>query len=632
MKNKKKVQIGAGIICSALVIGGSIAYASDDIMYALEDVFDGYNSVETTVTGKLGYNYAVTTPDGKKDLIFGFSPSMANKESAYSKIFDLGSGWGLKIPFIEWDENKIILHKERGQEYVGVYHDETETFELLHYPSEYTFVKYDDETYLLEEGYGAQTYFTLDGRALKSVDELGNVTEYEYADNGKLSKICFSDDTFVVFDRTSESIFIDYLDDNNSAETLAAFNLEEIDEQFNLMEIESDFTEDVTFDYISGNEYGNVVLAACKEDEKQYIFSYESNLMNGDSFERITKIGLEYEDGTLAEKTYKYNDSGLVEEIVAEDLTTHYSYEFTDDSLQIETRKETNGDVDSSRKTFNNAGQLIEYETNNSTIQMKYNDKNQLSKMTEEGESIKYHYSEDGLCQSAIGDDRVIEYSYYNNGQIKVKKNGDETIYYDKNGDIKKIVRNAGEDTQVSVSDEESDIPQLYADNIEIDYNINNEVGVTNYMDYYGLDNGTYNCYTFAIGEADGRRDPGYYADVNYAIYDSMKMLKLAVEEDQESLGRSTMDTTVGSSISAHQWKIAFRIRTGYDYHFMMKSKSSIPWRFKAGWAGPVMQLLGSKNPNNVSWDQYEENNSGEYEVTFEDCYNSETDYLMILD
>ncbi len=99
-------------------------------------------------------------------------------------------------------------------------------------------------------------------------------------------------------------------------------------------------------------------------------------------------------------------------------------------------------------------------------------------------------------------------------------------------------------------------------------------------------------------------------------------------------MGRSIYDSTVNDSIPYHSWKIALRIRAGVDYHFMKISNTSgAAWMQKAGIGGPVMQLLGGKNPNNVTWDVYYYNGStGRYAVGQTSFYNSSVPYMIIRD
>lgn len=90
------------------------------------------------------------------------------------------------------------------------------------------------------------------------------------------------------------------------------------------------------------------------------------------------------------------------------------------------------------------------------------------------------------------------------------------------------------------------------------------------------------------------------------------------------------------ASIPAHSWKIALRIKSGDDYHFMKISNTSgAAWQQKAGQGGPVMQLLSGKTPSTVSWDMYAYNSStGKYVVDKDKLgyYNSSIYYMIIKD
>ena len=235
-----------GIIWSAFLMTAGSAYAIDTPQHISDNILNGFQGIETTNFGELGYNYAITTPDFERDLIFGFSPDMASPNSRYTEIFGLGDGWGLKIPFLEQVNGQWILHEDRGLEYPAQYQEETDTFEILHYPSEYTFSRQDEDTYLLEKGYGEQISFAVDGRVLQTTDALGNITVYEYDKAGQLSRMIFSDGTEVRWDRTSDEMILTYLKPDAQTEVLAVFVLARTaDGRSILAEIRSEFAEKI---------------------------------------------------------------------------------------------------------------------------------------------------------------------------------------------------------------------------------------------------------------------------------------------------------------------------------------------------------------------------------------------------
>lgn len=66
------------ILSIAVPTNASAVTAKDktrsDISHMSDEVFSGYEGLETTVSGKVGYNYALNTPDGKHSILYGFTP------------------------------------------------------------------------------------------------------------------------------------------------------------------------------------------------------------------------------------------------------------------------------------------------------------------------------------------------------------------------------------------------------------------------------------------------------------------------------------------------------------------------------------------------------------------------------
>lgn len=446
MKQKKKIKLWMGIIWSAFLMTAGSAYAIDTPQHISDNILNGFQGIETTNFGELGYNYAITTPDFERDLIFGFSPDMASPNSRYTEIFGLGDGWGLKIPFLEQVNGQWILHEDRGLEYPAQYQEETDTFEILHYPSEYTFSRQDEDTYLLEKGYGEQISFAVDGRVLQTTDALGNITVYEYDKAGQLSRMIFSDGTEVRWDRTSDEMILTYLKPDAQTEVLAVFVLARTaDGRSILTEIRSEFAENMVFQYESSAIQGNLRLESAEiQDNVVYTFYYEeSQPVENGTLNRIAEIQIDREDGILSRRQYTYGADGRIAELDTGSLTISYSYDInTDGTLTVQTCKESSESIDILEDVYNDKGQLIHYETNDATVSLEYNQKNKISKMIENGVQTKYTYSKNGLLDTANQDGLVTKYSYYDDGTRRTVQTNTEVIYYNQDGSIQEVKQN----------------------------------------------------------------------------------------------------------------------------------------------------------------------------------------------
>lgn len=317
-------------------------------------------------------------------------------------------------------------------------------------------------------------------------------------------------------------------------------------------------------------------------------------------------------DGNFAEILYNYKQS-------------------SNGSLTIDTIKKYSGKVSSSSETINKVGQITKYVDNGNVLKLRYNQYNKISEEIENDNKIFYYYTKQGkVAQSNFSNGAVIKFDYYNDGEIKKITSNVDGNNYMLTGDISKdrileTVKNINKKTEDSLT--------LAADSgVYVTYNINNNVGVTNFFTYYNVSAWAFNCYTFALGIYNDRKDPGNYSgrDLNLS---SISGIKLNVEKDQESLGRSIYDSTVNASIPSHSWKIALRIRNGEDYHFMkISNESGASWQQKAG-TGPVLQLLNGKTPSDITWDTYYYNSStGKYAVQTSGFYNSSIKYMIIKD
>ena len=73
-----------------------------------DDVFDGYANMEITMTGRVGYNYAISLPN-QEDILFGFDPR--NTTGEVMDFSGIGSGWKIKLPFLDTEEQIIAISR-----------------------------------------------------------------------------------------------------------------------------------------------------------------------------------------------------------------------------------------------------------------------------------------------------------------------------------------------------------------------------------------------------------------------------------------------------------------------------------------------------------------------------------------
>lgn len=307
-------------------------------------------------------------------------------------------------------------------------------------------------------------------------------------------------------------------------------------------------------------------------------------------------------DGNLGEETYNYIQG-------------------KDDSLIINTEKKYGGNISSTSETINKLGQTIKYVDGENILELKYNTNNKIVEEKENNKNIIYTYTKQGnILQKKFSNGDIIKYDYYKDGTLKKIDSNIEEIDNVLLGNIKDLNQN-----KTMLLSAKSGVKILY--------NINNNVGVTNFHTYYGLTQSGFNCYTFAIGKYKELRNPGYYSGRSLNL-SSLSGIKLNVEKDIKKLGKSIYDSTVGASIPGHSWKIALRIKSGVDYHFMKISNvSGAAWQQKSGKGGPVLQFRGGRTPSNTSWDMYKYNKIKDKYVVYQTgFYDSAIKYMMIKD
>lgn len=629
MTNKKVKRLTISILCMllSLCLGFSAFAASLPNDKAIimnrehisDEAFVGYEGLETTVSGKVGFNYDLITPDKEKVILIGFNPYLAKINNNYDSTYKIGQGWHIKLPYL--DITNKVLYQSDGYEYDI---KEEKNGYVVDYPGISNFTAIS-EGFCFKKADGSKEIYNRDGKIKRIIDAFANETTYEYS-SGTLTKIIYPDNSFVTFERVGLKVVLKYTCDNNTA-GFVTFNLLSNMNGILLDTIEYD-TSNLKFNY-SKTDSGLILSTVSIENKYYKTITYNKNNT------QVQSINTLYDDGLKGVKNYYYDAQGRVSKMVDEGFAEEqYKYvQKSDGSLVTETTKIYNGNSSVDKKTMNKYGQLIQYEQNNTVLTLKYNKYNKVQQEKENNLIINYSYNPQGeITLVEFPDGKIIKYDYYSNGQLQKKTSSEQTIYYTPQGEVKKITSS----NQVLFDSATSNplitqIQRSIGTNISVLYNINSYVGVTNYHTYYGLPQNGFNCYSYAIGKYERIYDPGYFSKRNLSLV-SFSGIKLNVEQDMKSLSRGIYDCNVNDSIGVHSWKIALRIRHGEDYHFMKKSRN-MSWGFKAGKGGPVMEVLNGKNPSNITWDQYYKPLfSSKYKVYKSSFYNSQIAYMMIRD
>lgn len=527
----------------------------------------------------LGYNYAITTPNNE-EILFGFDP-----RNIRHNYLDIAQGWDIKLPRIS--EHSLI------------------TLRGYKIPIDELDIHNEQGDYILDEGYGRKTVFSPSGLIKSVVDEFDNETTYRYF-NGKLTEISYADSSRVFFNRSDKGLSITYSYNNGTTIVLALFN---VSSEYKLYSIEG-FNDSFFFDYLNGPDSTPILLKSCElQDEYVKRFTYINYLDDKieNEYARVSMIDITYSDNITKNYHYTYNSQEQLRSVsFGNGFWIEYEYSTDkENSHTVHQVKHTPSTVSVISTTKNYAGQIIEYINNQNKVRIEYNDNNKITSIDDDGIITEYTYNNNGLLVSSITTDGIIsEYSYDNRLQ-------NEKLYLEEDVTSHSLLRRASWSVQ---------------------YKINQNVGVTDFMESYGLNLGSCNCYGFSMGRYTQSIDPGTFAGKYYdtMLKDNLNTLKLAVEEDQTALGRYFFDCGVADNFTSHQWKIAMRIKSGHDYHFMEQSYQG-PWMFKAGNTGPVMQLLSNQTPPRVSWDQYNYNvSTHRYQVETSAYYNSAIKYMII--
>lgn len=258
-------------VSAAIIEDSIITEEPMDFSNQSDDIFDGYDSMEATLTGRVGYNYAIPLPNGE-DLKLGFDPrNTVGEKIGFSGI---GSGWGIKIPFL--DMEKMIMHRSYGYSFDCV--NETSADNMSANSDATYFVRVDSNKMLKYNGpYGEYEIYDTKGCITNITDSLNNTTTYEYS-NDLISKINYSDGSAVLFERTENEVDIIY-EIEAECLLLATFKLAEVDNRLVLSEIEipDNFSHgiysSVSFEYIT-NSKDMVLLKKYDNGQHETVIEY----------------------------------------------------------------------------------------------------------------------------------------------------------------------------------------------------------------------------------------------------------------------------------------------------------------------------------------------------------------------
>lgn len=620
MKKSKFKVLSTILACTLALSSFSVFAAGTDNIITIQSIqhpylqsFNGYDGIEVTAMGDVGYNYAIKLPNDEV-LKFGFNPNNISNNYVADDAYAIAAGWQIKLPFID-AKNKIFAEQN------GYLYNISNSFEILNYPEAHTLATPTKSNleFELSKSYGAEDVYNIGGQLVSSIDPLGKVTSYVYDDT--LEKIYYNDGSTIEFVKNDNAIEVVYVTDDHSV-TVATFVIE--DNQYGVSELKQIIPENgdvISFEYMSDENSVELDSYIVENEYEREIF-----FDNSSSPKKISSLKTTYfDDNSVITKEYTYAPNGTISKIESDDAEELYEYSvsFSGD-LTINTTKTYLNETTVNTKVINNKCQTTKYAYPGTVLTLIYSDDNRIVKEIENGEEYEFTYTPQGKVNSAeLPDGEILTYFYDNDGK-------EISIISSVNG----VIKNNVNANLANTMEDEGVIPR--SSSASVLYNINNYVGVTNFHTLYGLDQEGFNCYTYSIGKTNDLVNPGYYYG-DYSLNETnvtLSKTKLLTEYDQEALGRSIYDSTVSASHNSHAWKIALRVCPYVDYHFMKKSYgTSTAWEFKAGWPGPVMRVLNGYNPTQISWDTYQRSSStGRYVVQYSGVYTSAINYMIIQD
>ena len=617
MKKSKFKVLSTILACTLALSSFSVFAAGTDNIITIQSIqhpylqsFNGYDGIEVTAMGDVGYNYAIKLPNDEV-LKFGFNPNNISNNYVADDAYAIAAGWQIKLPFID-AKNKIFAEQN------GYLYNISNSFEILNYPEAHTLATPTKSNleFELSKSYGAEDVYNIGGQLVSSIDPLGKVTSYVYDDT--LEKIYYNDGSTIEFVKNDNAIEVVYVTDDHSV-TVATFVIE--DNQYGVSELKQIIPENgdvISFEYMSDENSVELDSYIVENEYEREIF-----FDNSSSPKKISSLKTTYfDDNSVITKEYTYAPNGTISKIESDvaDETYEYAVSLSGD-LTINTTKTYLNETTVNTKVVNNKCQITRYTYPGAVLMLTYDDNNKVVKEVENGEEYKYIYNSQGKVSSAeLPNGEILTYSYDANGnEVSVTSS------------TKGVVRTNSSTSLSTYSDKNSAMSR--SSSASVLYNVNNYVGVTNFHLLYNLPQNGFNCYTYSIGKHNDRCNPGYYSGLGIPDL-ALSTIKLLTEYDQDALGRSIYDSSVNGSHNSHAWKIALRVSPS-DYHFMKKSYgSSASWEFKAGKGGPVMRLLNSYNPGQVTWDTYATYSTDHtgYFVYRSNVYTSNTEYMVIQD
>ena len=371
------------------------------------DVFDGYSGIEVTDYGLLGYNYAISIPNGE-ELLFGFDPRTINDDQC--SYLNIAHGWDIKLPRI----SDFTLTTLRGYQ---IPIDELE-------------INTEQGNYILNEGYGRKTIFSSSGLIKSVIDEFDNTTTYQYID-GKLSKILYTDGSIISFDRNDNALSILYSFEDESDSVLATFNTTSECKLSSIVGV----ADTSYFDYLDGSNSTPILLKSYElqnEYTKQFTYAKRTSDPTNE-YARVSTINTIYPDGITKTYQYTYNSQDQLCSIsFGNGFLIEYEYSTdTRNNKTVQQTKHTPSNVSVTSYTKNIAGQTIEYVSDHNKIQIEYNDNNKITSINDNGNTTTYTYNSHGLPVSSITTDGILSKFVYNsNGNLQEKRVSAEEIVY----------------------------------------------------------------------------------------------------------------------------------------------------------------------------------------------------------
>lgn len=321
MKKKKGLLITCGMVIIAVLCAGvyiiqrngrfSKAEVSvEGFSNQYDDIFDGSEGMEITLTGRVGYNYAFTLPN-EVYMKFGFDPR--NTKGEGYDFFGLGCGWKIKLPFLDVKNNKI--YRSNGYVFSFVAEDKIKNpFKK----AKGNYVLKAEENSMLRDVQEEYEIYDASGRLVNQVRSSDKKITYTYKD-GFISQIDYIDGSVVSFERTENEVQVIYTENEENI-TMAIFKLEEAFGKVVLKEIVLLENETVSFEYITDTDNGLLLKSYDNGKYKRTIEYME------DSY-KITGYQQVYEDNSTRFENYEYGPYDYVSTTEGTLYTEKYSYE-----------------------------------------------------------------------------------------------------------------------------------------------------------------------------------------------------------------------------------------------------------------------------------------------------------------